>query len=86
VEVALRASGTGAELAVHNRGPAIPAELVDKIFEPLERVELASTNHSIGLGLYIVQQIIAAHGGTITVESSDDVGTVFCVRLPAEAA
>jgi signal transduction histidine kinase len=84
VEVALSATAGGVEISVHNEGPPIPAELMDKIFEPLERAEVASTNHSIGLGLYIVHQIVAAHGGTITVASSEGDGTAFRVRLPAE--
>jgi signal transduction histidine kinase len=84
VRVVVRAiADRGAEIAVHNLGPAIPEELRSRIFEPLERVEITSTNHSIGLGLYIVHEIVHAHGGTITVESTPADGTTFRVWLPA---
>jgi signal transduction histidine kinase len=73
----------GIELSVHNFGLPIPDELRSRIFEPLERAELASTNHSIGLGLYIVHEIVQAHGGTISVESTAGTGTTFRVQLPA---
>ena len=41
---------------------------------------------SIGLGLYIAREVVAAHGGTIDVKSSADAGTTFTVRLPRVAA
>jgi len=86
VRVRVGSLGDGeSEIAVHNLGPAIPEQLRDRIFEPLERVEVVSTNHSIGLGLYIVHEIVEAHGGTIAVESTADQGTTFRVRLPAGA-
>lgn len=87
VRVVLRPSADRTnEISVHNIGPAIPASLINKIFEPLERAETASTNHSIGLGLYIVHEIVKAHGGTITVESTAEAGTTFRVRLPIDRA
>jgi signal transduction histidine kinase len=83
VHVELRSHGDhGSELAVRNAGPPIPEDLRSRIFEPLERSGLPATNHSIGLGLYIVHEIVEAHGGTITVESTADAGTTFRVRLP----
>jgi signal transduction histidine kinase len=85
IRVQLGWDGAGGNaLSVHNDGPAIPEALRLRIFEPLERAELASTNHSIGLGLYIVHEIVEAHGGTITVESSAERGTTFRVRLPRD--
>jgi signal transduction histidine kinase len=66
-------------LAVTNAG-VIPAELLPRIFEPFKRGE-ASTN-GLGLGLYIVREIAAAHGGDVTVTSDPAVGTQFEVRLP----
>jgi signal transduction histidine kinase len=44
----------------------------------------SSSNH-LGLGLYIVREVINAHGGTIQVESSLESGTTFTVRLPRRA-
>jgi len=53
-------------------------------FGPLTRyapTENGSTT-SIGLGLFIARAVVVAHGGTITVSSSDECGTTFEVRLP----
>jgi signal transduction histidine kinase len=68
---------------VKNLGPVIPAESLKDIFNPLVRLhgEDGSPN-SLGLGLFIAREITVAHGGTITVESSADAGTVFTVRFP----
>jgi hypothetical protein len=41
---------------------------------------------SLGLGLFIVREIVLAHGGTISVESSISAGTVFTIRLPRTVA
>lgn len=72
------------ELVVHNRGQPIPAPLLPDIFEPLRRgdhsVKLGS--RSIGLGLFIVRQIAAAHGGSVTVTSNEAHGTSFVVVIP----
>jgi signal transduction histidine kinase len=43
------------------------------------------TGRSIGLGLYIVKQVVDAHGGTVAVESTAENGTTFTVRLPRKA-
>lgn len=74
--------GDAVTLAVHNGGPAIPADLLPMVFEPLTRGREADGSHSIGLGLFIARAIVAAHGGQIQVSSSDDAGTTFVVKLP----
>ena len=72
------------KLSVHNYGPAIPENQLLGIFEPLQRgiSEIDKSGRSIGLGLYIVKQIVSSHGGTISVDSTRDVGTRFTIRLP----
>ncbi|HTD04730.1 HAMP domain-containing sensor histidine kinase [Undibacterium sp.] len=84
---------TGAVVVrIGNRGPVIPPESLQTIFNPL--VQLSMEGHqadrpstSIGLGLFIAREIIEAHGGTIGAESSESSGTVFTVCLPrVEAA
>ncbi|MFL5440583.1 MAG: ATP-binding protein [Myxococcales bacterium] len=67
---------------VHNRGPPIPADRLPTIFEPFRRGTSAANRSGLGLGLFIVRQIVFAHGGTVTVASSEAEGTTFSVRLP----
>ena len=79
-------------LKVSNSGDAIPADALRAIFEPLVRAPNASaevherSRTSLGLGLFIVREIVLAHGGSITVESSAAAGTVFTIRLPRSPA
>ena len=75
-------------LRVTNSGDPIPADALQVIFEPLVQAPNASSEAhersktSLGLGLFIVREIVLAHGGTIAVESSAESGTVFTIRLP----
>ena len=67
---------------IHNDG-VIPAEFLPKLFEPFQSGERTSQRREgLGLGLFITRQIVAAHGGTVEVESSAGAGTRFTVRLP----
>lgn len=71
---------------VHNVGPPIPAALLPDIFEPFRRGAAApGATGSVGLGLFIVRELVRAHGGTVEVTSSGAAGTTFTVRLPAAA-
>ena len=82
-KVAPIAPSVSVVLAVHNEGPPIPPDAMGRIFEPLTHgQDHAKASTSLGLGLYIVRQIVTAHGGTITVASSTGEGTTFTVRLP----
>ena len=70
-------------IKVHNHGPAIPADLVPQLFEPFRRgVPPDRSPGGLGLGLYIAQQIVLAHDGKIDVESTEQGGTTFTLRLP----
>jgi sigma-B regulation protein RsbU (phosphoserine phosphatase) len=73
-----------ARLCVHNHGRAIPDDLLPHIFEPLRRGEheIKLGSRSVGLGLYIVQEIAKAHAGRVSVHSTEADGTTFCVHLP----
>ena len=71
-------------LVVHNEGPAIPPEELVAIFEEgrrADRSDAPDRGHQ-GLGLYIVDRIVAAHDGTVSVCSSAAEGTTFTIRLP----
>ena len=87
VRVLLDGAGADVVLSVHNGGAPIPGELLPKIFEPLTRGDSAfdPDGRSVGLGLYIVKQLVGAHGGTIEVRSTEADGTEFVVRLPRYA-
>ncbi|RKG65870.1 PAS domain S-box protein, partial [Corallococcus exercitus] len=71
-------------LSIHNEGAPIPPERQGLLFQPLQRAsgEVDHGSRSIGLGLYIVKQLVEAHGGTVTVTSTAEAGTTFTVRLP----
>jgi signal transduction histidine kinase len=90
VEVRLRTEGRTAILEVHNRGPAMPAELLGRVFEPFRRAAGGGgsprSSQGLGLGLFITDQIVRAHGGRVDVTSTATDGTTFTVTLPVAAA
>lgn len=70
-------------LAVQNYGPTIPPELLPTLFDPYRRGDAREAqSKGLGLGLFIAQQIVTAHGGRIDVRSTPDEGTTFRVTLP----
>lgn len=73
-----------AQITVQNGGKPIPEPLLRTMFEPMQRgvAQVDKARRSVGLGLYIVKHIVAAHGGSISVESSVAEGTRFSVVLP----
>ncbi|HXQ20781.1 MAG TPA: ATP-binding protein [Candidatus Acidoferrales bacterium] len=75
----------GVEIAVSDTGIGIAPEIRPIIFEPFRQGDSSSTRRygGVGLGLYIVRQLLDALGGGITVESEVDRGSTFRVRLPA---
>ena len=88
VTVEVAPEGTEIVIKVHNFGPPIPQGMLPTLFDPLVRGS-ASPEHelrrSVGLGLYIVREIVARHRGRIDVTSSESDGTLFTVRLPRRA-
>ncbi len=74
-------------VAVEDTGPGIPVEAQGRVFEMFERLSGEGEQPpGVGLGLYIVRELVALMGGTITVASTPGVGTCFTVRLPLAAA
>lgn len=74
-------------LSVHNEGEPIAEEAIGSIFDPMVRANNEEVgNHnpstSLGLGLFIVKEVVNAHGGSITVTSNVGDGTTFTVVLP----
>ena len=73
--------------AVQDNGIGIPVREQRRIFRRFYRVDqrLSGDTVGVGLGLSIVDQIVRAHGGTITVRSESGSGSTFTVRLPCAA-
>jgi signal transduction histidine kinase len=70
-------------LTVEDAGIGIPAAQQAQVFERFGRAVSAEHYGGLGLGLYICKQIVAAHGGSITLESAAGAGARFIVDLPA---
>jgi two-component system phosphate regulon sensor histidine kinase PhoR len=79
-------SGNEEELtiSVADRGCGIHPEHLPRLFERFYRVDKGRSRQAggTGLGLSIVKHIVQAHGGTISVESQLDEGSLFCLRIP----
>jgi signal transduction histidine kinase len=78
IAVATWLDGEDAVLEVADDGPGIPAALRERVFDPF----FTQRAGGVGLGLVIVRQIVAAHGGEIGVFESKSGGALFHVRLP----
>ena len=72
------------EIVVVDHGIGVDPADAEKIFQRYVRGSAATRYAGIGLGLYIVRQIVQAHGGTIRLESHPGVGSKFIVDLPPE--
>lgn len=82
VETRRAASGGGViEIRISDTGAGIPAENLDRIFQPFFTTKSLGT----GLGLAIAARVVEQHGGSIAVESTIGVGTTFTITLPAAA-
>jgi PAS domain S-box-containing protein len=81
-----RESDNGGDLilTVHNEGSPIPADLLPHIFEPYRSglKDGGGPRGSMGLGLFIVSEIVRSHGGEVHVHSTTLGGTTFTVRIP----
>ncbi len=86
VRVEVTAPNAAIGIAVINGGDLIPADQLAIIFDPFKRLQhegddVADSQH-LGLGLYIAEQLVQAHGGRIEVTSTEADGTRFMVTLP----
>jgi signal transduction histidine kinase len=84
VTVSLHVDGPGLWLCVHNQGAPILEAAMPRLFEAFERgvADESGRSAGLGLGLYIVKQIVEAHGGRVEVESTQAAGTTFKVLWP----
>lgn len=84
IEVSLRATDEGAQLAVRDTGTGIPEHELPLLFERFHRVEgsRGRTAEGAGIGLALVQELVRLHAGTVRVESTEGKGTTFTVTVP----
>lgn len=84
VEIFVKEDGANFEINVRDYGIGIQKEEIDKIFKKYYSGNLNLIRSSTGLGLYLSNRIIKAHGGKIKVESEQGQGSTFTVILPVE--
>lgn len=85
VTVTVTGEPDSVRLTVHNFGVPIPDDAIPTVFDPMVRSaseDLGQPTTSLGLGLFIVKEVVDAHGGTIDVSSNQTDGTLFTVVLP----
>ena len=80
ISVSLEKQGEYASLRVFNSGSYIPKDKQNEVFEHFYKINPDSEGSGIGLAL--VQALVASHNGTISVESTEGEGTTFLIRLP----
>jgi two-component system, sensor histidine kinase and response regulator len=87
--VRVRLDGTESDrvcLKVSNAG-SMPPSVRSRIFDPFSRSpERRSSDNGLGLGLYIVEQIVNAHGGRVWIEDDVEAQTTFALELPRTSA
>ncbi len=82
IHVRVEQDGKHARIRVRDRGPGIPVEAQERIFDRFERASSDRRIGGLGLGLYISRQIARAHGGEIKVASRPGEGSAFTLELP----
>jgi signal transduction histidine kinase len=76
------AEGDIVEISVEDNGPGIEPDLLPRIFDPFFTTK--DVGHGMGLGLFVVYEIVDEHGGCIAVQSMPEQGATFCIRLPRD--
>ncbi len=85
VTIRVERQDTRAYLAVIDQGIGIPTAALPRLFERYYRAENAGASSGMGIGLYVVREIVTLHGGTVAVVSEAGVGSTFTVDLPLVA-
>ncbi|KAB0492501.1 MULTISPECIES: hybrid sensor histidine kinase/response regulator [Pseudomonas] len=82
IDVTVYIEGNQAVVDVRDQGIGISQENQQRVFQQFERVSASQVAAGLGLGLFISEQIVAAHSGTISVQSELGEGALFRVCLP----
>jgi signal transduction histidine kinase len=82
VDVAVERDSREVRLSVRDRGPGIPSHERERVFKRFERAASDPRQSGFGVGLWLVQQIVDALGGTVRLESEEGQGATFTVTLP----
>jgi signal transduction histidine kinase len=82
ITVSAEPRGNDAVITVRDTGPGIDAEKIPSLFQKFHRFETSEPHEGIGLGLYIVKELVAAHGGRTEVDSVIGKGSAFSLFLP----
>src|SRR5206468_4334605 len=88
VEISAHVEGFTVAISVRDHGIGIPSRDLERIFERFYRVDRTRSRATggTGLGLAIVRHVAQAHGGEVSVESSEGDGSTFTLKLPLAAA
>ncbi len=82
IEIKTHKGKKQAELSIKDHGIGIPKQQQKLIFELFQRAVTPEQYKGLGVGLYITQKIISAHGGSVDIESSPNKGSEFIMKLP----
>jgi signal transduction histidine kinase len=82
IAVAVATDGTTATLTVADQGIGLSPDDRERIFGRFERAVSSRNYGGLGMGLFIVRQVVEAHGGAVDVQSRAGAGATFVVRLP----
>ncbi len=84
ISVSITPQGSHTLIAVKDEGPGIPADQIDRLFIPFDRLDAdKSDQKGSGVGLSVTKQLVELMHGTIDVESGSGIGTTFTITLPA---
>jgi signal transduction histidine kinase len=85
IRIAVEGDANHARVSIEDEGIGMAPEVVERILQPFERGVATGEYSGLGLGLYITDQIVRAHGGALIVRSTPGRGSTFTVELPRRA-
>ena len=86
VAISARRANDMIEFAITDQGPGIPGNFIGNVFDRFAAMPRGSARGGVGLGLSIVRSFVLLHGGTVEIESEENIGSTVKVRLPIRPA